>query len=75
MTAAALTVTLAVTLLSSCDRALQMYLRDSTHPNPVFMNSMFNIYLNLWHDHARRCAARSGRDSTNCPPVVGGDSD
>ena len=52
-----------------------MYLRDSSHPNGVFMNSMVNIYLNLWHDHARHCAARMGGVSANCPPIVGGDSD
>ena len=33
-------------------RLLQMYLRSADHPDQSFLNSVLNIYLNLWHDHA-----------------------
>ncbi len=29
-----------------------MYLRSADHPDQSFLNSVLNIYLNLWHDHA-----------------------
>ena len=35
-----------------CVQPLQMYLRSADHPDQSFLNSVLNIYLNLWHDHS-----------------------
>ncbi len=48
-----------------------MYLRDMQHPNVPFMNSILNVYLNLWHDYARRCTASASGASVGCPRVIG----
>ena len=43
-------------------------MRDMQHPNMFFLNSVLNVYLNLWHDHARRCT--SAENWANCPTTI-----
>ena len=52
-------------------RGLQTYMRDLQHPNAPFLNSVLNIYLNLWHDHARRCTDSEGGAGVSCPASLG----